>query len=204
MLFQKGHTINKGKKRSQEIKQKIRNSLIGHLVSEESRRKISETKKNNKYIVSKETRAKLRKVNKGKILSEEHKQKISNSNKGREFSEEHKRNLSISHKGYHPTEEAKKNNSIAHRGIKSYLWKGGISFEPYTTDWTETLKRAIRERDNYICQVCSQYGNIVHHIDYNKKNCNSDNLVTLCNSCHTKTNHRREYWIKYFEKQNNE
>jgi len=84
-------------------------------------------------------------------------------------------------------------------GEDHYNWKGGISFEPYSIDWTETLKRSIRERDKYICQICGQYGNIVHHKDYNKLNCNPDNLVILCRKCHTKTNHNREYWKQYFQ-----
>jgi len=37
-----------------------------------------------------------------------------------------------------------------------------------------------------------------NHIDYNKKNCNPDNLITLCHSCHSKTNHNRNYWVKKF------
>lgn len=85
------------------------------------------------------------------------------------------------------------------RGEKHPSWKGGISFEPYTTDWTETLRRSIRERDNYICQLCSQYGNYIHHLDYDKKNCNPTNLITLCHSCHSTTNHNRNYWINYFK-----
>lgn len=85
-------------------------------------------------------------------------------------------------------------------GEKSHFWKGGKSFEPYTTDWTKTLKRAIRERDHYTCQICEKESSIcVHHIDYDKKNCNPENLITLCQSCHTKTNHNRNYWINYFE-----
>lgn len=64
------------------------------------------------------------------------------------------------------------------------------------------LRRAIRERDNYICQMCSalqdKYAFSVHHIDYDKKNCNPDNLITLCRSCHAKTNQKRKYWIEYF------
>ncbi len=35
-----------------------------------------------------------------------------------------------------------------------------------------------------------------NHIDYNKKNSNLNNLITLCGSCHTKTNTNRNYWIK--------
>ena len=83
-------------------------------------------------------------------------------------------------------------------GEKHYNWKGGVSREPYSVDWTNTLKRSIRERDCYTCQICSQYGIDVHHIDYDKKNCNPDNLVTLCRKCHTKTNHNREDWTKFF------
>ena len=84
-------------------------------------------------------------------------------------------------------------------GENSSNWRGGTSFEPYPLDWTETLKKSIRERDKYLCQICSEDGNMVHHIDYDKKNCNPDNLVTLCNSCHSKTNSKRNYWIFYFQ-----
>jgi 5-methylcytosine-specific restriction endonuclease McrA len=77
-------------------------------------------------------------------------------------------------------------------------WLGGISFEPYSVDWTQTLKRSIRERYHYICQICGKEPSvIVHHIDYNKKNCNPENLITLCRNCHTKTNTNRNYWKEY-------
>jgi hypothetical protein len=80
-------------------------------------------------------------------------------------------------------------------------WKGGISYEPYTEHWTKNLKKSIRRRDNYTCSICGVEPAIcVHHIDYNKKNCNPDNLITLCDSCHSKTNHRREYWLYYFKR----
>lgn len=87
-------------------------------------------------------------------------------------------------------------------GNKSYLWKGGKSFETYSIDWTKSLRISIRERDKYICQLCGEKqgdrAHDIHHIDYNKKNCNTDNLITLCLMCHRKTNHNRDYWIKYF------
>lgn len=91
-------------------------------------------------------------------------------------------------------------------GEKNNMWKGGISKYPYPTDWTETLRRSIRERDNYVCQICSKQqgdkAHQVHHIDYDKNNCNPDNLITLCVSCHAKTNSNREYWIEYFLNKN--
>jgi len=39
------------------------------------------------------------------------------------------------------------------------------------------------------------------HIDYNKKNCISENLITLCTKCHAKTNQKRDYWIVYFKEE---
>ena len=96
-------------------------------------------------------------------------------------------------------------------GVKSQVYGGaGISINPYSTDWTRSLKRMIRERDNYTCQMCGkilegqkredEQSLAVHHIDYNKKNCLPKNLVTLCGSCHSKTGAgNREKWKKFFE-----
>jgi len=82
-------------------------------------------------------------------------------------------------------------------------WKGGKSFEEYPQQWTKTLKRAIRERDNYTCRLCSilqgDYAFDVHHIDYDKHNCDPINLITLCRPCHMKTNYRRDVWVNFFK-----
>lgn len=95
-------------------------------------------------------------------------------------------------------------NSCVRSKERSPFWEGGKTFEEYSTDWTETLRRSIRERDNYVCQLCSkQQGDVahdVHHIDYDKQNCNPSNLITLCHSCHSKTNHKKDYWLTYFKK----
>jgi rubredoxin len=86
-------------------------------------------------------------------------------------------------------------------------WQGGKSFEEYSVDWKDTLKKSIRIRDNYTCKLCGKIqSNLdkkefdVHHIDYNKKNCNPNNLITLCRSCHMKTNYKRSYYKKLFNK----
>lgn len=48
-------------------------------------------------------------------------------------------------------------------------------------------KQKILERDNYICQYCGDYGNVVDHIlpvnykDIAKK----DNLITSCRTCNS-------------------
>jgi hypothetical protein len=86
-------------------------------------------------------------------------------------------------------------------------WLGGISFEPYPLGWNRTYKEQIRQRDKYKCQLCGvpEIECIkklhVHHIDYIKKNISPSNLVSICNSCHNKTNFNREYWLIYFKEQ---
>ena len=87
-------------------------------------------------------------------------------------------------------DEFRKNMS----GENSSLWRGGVSFIEYGKGWTSQLRESIRKRDNYQCKLCGvkqnelKYKLHVHHIDYNKKNCGLDNLISLCQSCHTKTN----------------
>ena len=79
-------------------------------------------------------------------------------------------------------------------GEKSPSWQGGISFEPYSSQFNESLKRKIRQRDQHSCAVCRRYGKSIHHIDYDKQNSAPYNLIILCKSCHTATNHNRDYW----------
>lgn len=82
-------------------------------------------------------------------------------------------------------------------GENSCNWRGGASYEPYTPQWTDSLKQSIRERDHYTCQICGGEQGAdapVHHVNYDKKNCGSANLITLCVSCHTRTNPDRDYW----------
>ena len=153
---------------------------------------------------SKEAKLKMRKAKIGKNLSDEHRRKMSESRKGRigpnlgiRMPEEQKRKISKATKG--------ENNPMygIHRfGETNPNWQGGKSFELYGTEFNDKLKAQIRARDNNQCQVCKTYENgrthPVHHKDYNKKNNDPVNLITLCDPCHSKTNGNREYWQNLF------
>lgn len=87
-----------------------------------------------------------------------------------------------------------------HRGAKHHCWKGGASFEPYPPEFNSKLKQTIRQRDNHSCQICGIAEEdedamlTVHHIDYDKGNLEPSNLITICKSCHGKTNWQRDEW----------
>ncbi len=114
-------------------------------------------------------------------------------------------------------EKVKRKMSISRTGKctgkDNASWLGGKSFEPYGIEFNNQLKESIRKRDNYRCQECfkhqdelrtksnRKYKLNIYHIDYDKKNNHSENLISLCRSCHTQTNFKREDWINYFEKE---
>ena len=85
-------------------------------------------------------------------------------------------------------------------GEKASNWRGGIQYTPYTQDFNDDFKEQIRKRDGYKCRVCgksqSRNGRLldVHHIDYDKRNSTSMNCISLCRSCHAKTNRNRQAW----------
>lgn len=215
----------KGKHLSEEHKRKLSKALKGRHISDEHKRKISESRKGEKHPfygkhLSEEHRRKLSEANKGNIpwntgktMSDEFCRKVSEAQKGEKgfwygkyHSEETKQKLSDALKGEnHPlygkplSEEAKRKLSETRKGEKNPNWNNGSSFEPYSPEFNEQLKREIRERDNHTCQSCGMTGEeslekyrrvlSVHHIDGDKKNSDKKNLVTLCNICNTKVEH---------------
>jgi len=141
-----------------------------------------------------ETKVKLRNANIGKHHSVQTKQKMSESQSG----EKH------SMFGKQRPEETKQKISDSTIGKKHWNWLGGISNEGYGPEFNEQLKENIRGRDRHRCQECFRHQDelttklSVHHIDFNKKNNDHKNLISLCNSCHGQTNYSREDWTKYF------
>lgn len=85
-------------------------------------------------------------------------------------------------------------------------WRGGVAFFPYPLGWTRTFKEQIGYRDKYKCRVCgvSETDCVrrlsIHHIDYNKKNLRESNLLSICSSCHGKTQWNRAYWKRVLSK----
>ena len=78
--------------------------------------------------------------------------------------------------------------------------------QPYPLDFDERFKDLIRDRDGRICKMCmkteEQNGKQldIHHVDYNKNNCDPKNMISLCHSCHMKTNVKRKEWSSFFAK----
>lgn len=96
-------------------------------------------------------------------------------------------------------------NSKLQIGAKNPAWQGGIAYLPYGGEFNKALKLKIRKRDNFKCQECNWsekrlgYTLDIHHIDYNKKHNDENNLISLCKPCHTQTNFSRNDWKQYFK-----
>lgn len=153
--------------------------------------------------------------------SDEVRQKMSESAKKKTFTEEHRKNLSLVTQGdknpfygkKHTKETIEnmkgKNNpmyGIRRFGEEAPNWQGGSSFEEYDIKFNKQLKQFIKQRDNLTCQNPNcKIKNIkelhIHHIDYDKQNNNLDNLITLCECCHSKTNgkKKRDYYIEFYQ-----
>lgn len=195
----------KGYKQTMEHKNNRSISLNGHFVSEITKEKIRNKAIGRKHSVETKLKFKGRiPINKGKTKENYLPLKIVS-----EKMKEARKNKYWKNVGYKHSEITKKKMKDNHADFsrnKNANWQGGKSFEVYTIDWTQTLKKSIRERDKYICQICNRTQNEfngklhIHHIDYNKKNCNIENLVSLCIKCHCKTNWNREKWTKYFRR----
>ncbi len=176
-----------GEKNPQYGKKGVESPNFGRKRTDEQRKNISEAKKGNKNPMY------------GKNFTMEHRENIAKSHKGekcfwygKNFTVEHRENLSESHIGIQARE-------------KHPNWQDGKSFEIYPQEF-KLVKKSILERDNYQCQDPNCDGNHkklhIHHIDYDKKNNNPENLITLCISCHMKTNYNRKYFTEFYNNLN--
>lgn len=187
--------------------------------SEETKRKIGLANKGNISWL----KGKKRDVwwLKGRVRTDEVKRRIGEANKVRMKelwqNPDYRKKMVEAHEGYKPKKESIYKQSVAMKakwkdpkfikqmvGCNASNWKGGKSFEPYPLGWRKTFKEQIRYRDGYKCQGCGipevecKNKLHVHHIDYDKQNLDINNLISLCASCHMKTNYNREYWEENF------
>lgn len=186
-----------------ETRQKIREKLTGTKLSIEHKTKISKSLK-GKYVG--ETNPMF-----GRKLTEEHKLKISCASKemfkNPVIKEKHKKSMS-GHIGCKHTEETK-NKLSQYKGELSSNWKGGISQSPYCEKWTHEFRERVRSFFGRVCVNCGLSEELnkqllcVHHINYDKMSCCNDTrplFVSLCVSCHMKSNHNRDKWEKQYTK----
>jgi hypothetical protein len=185
---------NKGKKRTEEWKQSLKEKNSGN---------------NNPFYGKKhsiESKEKISKKNTGKKRSEQHKKKISiamtgenNPFYGKKHTEESRAKISENHADHSGENNPNFGNGEKIKGEKNPSWLGGVSYREYGIGFSEELKTKIRKRDSFLCYICKKHGYDVHHIDYNKINNLEENLITLCRSCHAKTNFNRDNWIEFFK-----
>ena len=108
-------------------------------------------------ILTEETKQKIRLARSKQIITDETKRKISKALTGKPKTEEHSKKVGLAN-----SISLKGNPKIS--GKNCHFWVDGKSFEPYSVDWTDDLKRAIRKRDRYICGICGKEpAIIVHH-----------------------------------------
>ena len=192
----------------EEKRKHMRERMVGHKFSEESKQKMSAAKKGKPFsekhrnnlslahtgrkgrMQSEETKRKLSEAQKGerspcygKKLPESTRLKMSISQKGKTRSEETRKKMGAAKKGKPQTPEQKRKNGEAHKGEKSSCWKGGISYLPYCPKFTREFKERVRAFFGYRCVECGvpQNGNKlhVHHVNFRKDACCAEDAIPL-------------------------
>ena len=74
----------------------------------------------------------------------------------------------------------------------------------YCSEWDfKEFKDLIKYRDRFVCLNPDCWGTAgrlaIHHIDYNKKNCELRNLITICTSCNSRANTDREWYTSWYQ-----
>lgn len=223
MVFKKGDTPwNKGVPQTKKFKEHLREvaktnknyGMKGKKHTKETKKILSSKAIGRKH--TKEAKLKMSISKKGIPHSKEHNLKVSLALKGKKKSKEHILNVIKSKKyikgknyeeiyGLKKAEDIKEKLSKKQKLEKNANWRGGISFEPYDKNFNNKFKRAIRKRDNQVCMLCGIHREKlkksldIHHINYDKLLSIFPNCISLCHSCHMKTNFNRKHWIKFFQ-----
>jgi hypothetical protein len=167
---------NFGKQRSVCTRKKISGALMGHVIDESTKNKISKSLS-------------------GPL----------NANFGNR-TQEHNRKISLSQLGKPANQETISKSIETKLGGFWYGNVRYDHRRQYCEKWNANLRERVRAFFNYTCIECgaiqSESKLHVHHVHYNKKLCCDDtprSLVVLCKSCHAKTNYNRKYWSSHFQ-----
>jgi len=169
--FIKGHSLGvrfqkgdipwmKGKHPTAEAQEKQRLAILGSKRSDEVKLKMSL-------------------AGMGRIVTEETRLKISLSNTGKHPTEETLIKLRESHLGHHPSEESKLKQSEALKGSKCYLWRGGVTGSCGYILVTKDNGYIMEHRfvmEEYLGRKLTEH-EVVHHINFNKKDNRMENLM---------------------------
>ena len=87
------------------------------------------------------------------------------------------------------------------------FWYGNVRYyndDKYCEKFNNNFKERVRSFWNYKCFICDKPQSNrklhVHHVHYDKKMCcngSPQDCVPLCDTCHGKTCHNRDYWEDY-------
>jgi len=179
----------KGRIPTKETRNKISKSLMGHAPT--LIKHTDEGKRNISRAVSGKLNGMYGKTHSKELVEKWSKERSGSGNPmyGKKMSKLTREKQSIAKKG-------------KFNGSDNPNWRGGISLEPYCFEFTNDLKEYIKNRDLYQCKNPDCWGRskklVVHHIDYDKKHCVPENLITLCISCNSRANFKRIQWKKIF------
>ena len=172
---------NKGlTKETDERVRKLGEKLVDRILSEEWKKKISDSKMG------------IPSWNKGKNLTNEHKRKISESNKGKVLSEETKRKISERMKGKVLSEETKRKISERMKGENHPKWNPNREevYAPYGENFYIQQLRDVKWKLQYGRDMLTgtkldpNKKPAYHHIDYDKSNDRPDNHCFLSANNH--------------------
>lgn len=206
----RGRKYNIDPEIEKERRKKISKAFKGRKQTQENKDRISETLK-KKYAEDEKYAEKMRL---GREKAKKKRDEYWKEPKNREEHKKRMRESGLKRRGKHSSwckgitkydhlalmERSNKMKEFFANGGKPHNWNGGSSLDPYSNEFDNGLKTVIRRRDNFRCCFCGAEKNnralSVHHIDYDKNNFEFVNLITLCDSCHGKTNSNpRSPWI---------
>lgn len=132
--------------------------------------------------------------------------KVAELNRNRVWKDSSRLKTSLANKGKTRTLEFRKRQSELRKGEKSLFWRGGIT--PINRAVRGSIeyrlwREAVFARDNFTCQECNTRGGNLHahHIKpfayFPELRFAIDNGLTLCVSCHEKTENYKKKLKQY-------